>query len=192
MTVFRPDLEDADIARRYLGCESTKVIARALGTSQKTIRRRLAIAGVETRPYGKIPQEWTLERLLGNTVTTEAGCREWQGATSHGYGVIQTGSTRDGTRGTKRTHQLAWELSRGNHPCLRGPLLPHIAVLHRCDNRPCIWPDDLFLGTIADNNADMRAKGRHKGGAQRAQLGGPTDGDPSTRRNRRESLPDGR
>ena len=45
-----------------------------------------------------------------------------------------------------------------------GPIPDGLHVLHRCDNRICINPDHLFLGTALDNMADMKAKQRARRG----------------------------
>lgn len=51
-------------------------------------------------------------------------------------------------------HRAAWELANG-------PVPQGLCVLHRCDRPRCINVAHLFLGTIADNNADRDQKGRH-------------------------------
>lgn len=77
-------------------------------------------------------------------------CWEWTGGRdSRGYGSIRVARTGIGA------HRLAWQVAYG-------PIPPGMAVLHRCDNPPCVRPAHLFLGSQADNNRDMRDKGRHQ------------------------------
>lgn len=80
-------------------------------------------------------------------------CVIWQGSTDRdGYGRMKR--ARDGERVTVSVHRWVMEEVLGRR------LHADEVVLHACDNPPCFRVDHLSVGSIADNNADMRAKGR--------------------------------
>lgn len=82
-----------------------------------------------------------------------SGCWEWTGATRRGgYGVfvyrLASYRVRQDT-----AHRLSWEM-------LYGPVPDGLLVCHSCDNRRCVRPSHLWLGTDQDNSDDKMRKGR--------------------------------
>lgn len=99
----------------------------------------------------------TPETRLWAQVKRGEGCWEWTSPTLvDGYGLLRI----DG-KSKKLAHRFSYELH-----C--GPIPEGMHVLHHCDNRLCVRPDHLFLGTQTDNMRDMVAKGRNAdiGGAK--------------------------
>lgn len=95
---------------------------------------------------------WTVSDRFARYVPTWGtpdGCWEWTGATvGHmGYGWM----TFDGQ--SRLAHRVSFLVYQGEIP-------DGMKVLHTCDNPVCVRPDHLRLGTNADNQQDMKAKGR--------------------------------
>lgn len=101
------------------------------------------------------PQQAPISDRFWRRVTKGDSCWEWTGyGNNKGYGLLFIGG-KGGRYLT--THRVSWELHNG-------PIPSGLCVLHHCDNRRCVRPDHLFLGTFKDNTQDMMTKGRNRGG----------------------------
>lgn len=91
-------------------------------------------------------------------------CWEWQGMTTDsGYGqmwvyeIINHNSIITKSRRKHRAHRISY--------CIQNKCdVQDSCVLHKCDNRLCVRPDHLFVGTRGDNCIDKVNKGRQAKG----------------------------
>lgn len=76
--------------------------------------------------------------------THEWGCWLWHGPSNHqGYGLWKN---------RHLAHREAWKRERG-------PIGPGLLALHICDQKPCVNPRHLYLGTHVENGIDASVRG---------------------------------
>lgn len=92
-----------------------------------------------------MPKKMILEERFWEKVDKKSDdeCWNWKASTNgHGYGQIC-----DGFCGVVSAHRLSWQIHFGDIPIGK-------FILHKCDNRLCVNPNHLYVGTQSDNMYD--------------------------------------
>ena len=87
-------------------------------------------------------------------------CWNWTASTKNGYGNIGISVNKKKT--ILYTHRVSYQI-------FKGKIGEGLVVMHSCDNKLCVNPKHLLLGTQGENLKDMVAKGRSAKGEFHSQ-----------------------
>lgn len=134
---------------------TTEDIENAVKKRAENVRRTMGY-----KPKSKVTYQ---ERFHQSYIIDEAtGCWNWSKRTDPqtGYGIFKA----------KELNKRIMAASRASWFIHNGPIKERFRhVCHKCDNRKCVNPDHLFLGSIKENMEDCVAKGRINRGEDRPQ-----------------------
>jgi hypothetical protein len=126
------------------GCESRYYAKGLCGKHYQRVQDSGSTDG-GSKAHGDLQERFERKVQLGD------GCWEWLGnKRPNRYGTIQAGGKGSSTL---LAHRVSYMLSHGDIP-------PGMVVMHVCDNRSCVKPDHLRLGTLSENTRDAINKGR--------------------------------
>jgi hypothetical protein len=104
----------------------------------------------DIRFWNRVDKEGPIHSVCGQ-------CWQWLGGKfASGYGVFWADNK------TMKAHRYSWIFHFG-------PIPEDKILLHSCDNKLCVNPEHLSIGTYADNIADMVSKNRHPKGEGNGQ-----------------------
>jgi DNA-binding CsgD family transcriptional regulator len=99
----------------------------------------------------KTIKQGAIKKITNYKTNSETGCWEWLGTLSEsGYGQVCINNV------IYPSHRVSYSLFVEDIP-------KEMYVCHSCDNRKCINPKHLWLGTHQDNMNDMKNKNRSNG-----------------------------
>lgn len=97
--------------------------------------------------------------MRGYVVCPDSGCWLWEGSRwSNGYGWLKAFGK------AVPAHRFSYELHKG-------PIPEGLEILHSCDVKHCVNPDDLRVGTHAENMGEAAERDRMPSGVCHPSFG---------------------